>query len=128
MKQNNNYLAVSAIWYERFLECSRTHGTNQFPSSVQRFYVSLLDLDKEDLAIKTKVKNYKENTWQERVNYIVQKNTELTTDPGTIESERELVEAGMSDELFEFIIQTIQDSGIGWPTQEDMKQYTISQG
>jgi len=127
MKKNNNFIAVSVIWFKRFDECSNTLGTSFFPLSVWKFYHSLLDLDDKNYKIKTIVKDYFENVWQPKVLMIVDRNTRNTTDAGTIQSEQELVESQYIVELFEFIIQTIQDSGIGWPTGEDVNTFMLSQ-
>lgn len=116
MRKEHSFLAVSAIWYERFLECSRTCMTSEFTNSVWRFYRSLLNLDSENerFAIKDKVRDYVEEVWQPNVNRIVERNTRYTNDEDVIRLESQLVEAQHIYEVFEFIIQAIQDSGIGW--------------
>jgi hypothetical protein len=127
----NRYLAISAIWFERYLECSRTLGTEEFPNSVWRFYHSLLNLDEKELAIKNKVRNYYLNEWKPRLDKNVKenlleeqiKNNDLTI----VNLFYKLNEKQMIVELFEFIIQTIQDSGVGWPTTEEIQQFTITQ-
>ena len=127
MKKDRGFVAISAIWYERYLECSRTCMTSDFPDSVWRFYHSLLNLDDEDLAIKTKVDNYVKDVWQPRINSVVKNNTQYTTDSDTIRLERRIIEAQYIHEVFDFIIQTIQDSGVGWMINEEMQQYMINQ-
>lgn len=118
MKKNFNAIAISAIWYERFLECSRTQGTSEYPASVWRFYHSLLNLGNDKIAIKDKVDKYLVDEWKPEVNYYVEKNTTHTTDVDVIEGERKLMEASFIHKLFNFIAQTIQDSGIGWSTYQ----------
>jgi len=125
--QNKNFVAISAIWYERFLECSRTYGTGEFNSSVWRFYHSLLNLDDEELNIKSKVKAFIEEEWRPMVREIVRNNTYMTSDPGVIDTERNIAESQYIDQVFDFIIQTIQDSGIGWATQDNIQNFTIKQ-
>lgn len=116
MKQHDKgFVAISAIWYERFLECSRTCRTSEFPNSVWRFYHSLINLDDKELAIKNIVTDYINDKWQPKINNIVEQNTINTTDDSSIDVEYRLVESHLITELFEFIIQTIQDSGVGWP-------------
>jgi hypothetical protein len=128
MKQHEKgFVAISAIWYERYLECSRTCMTNEFPNSVWRFYHSLLNLDDDEMAIKKIVTEYINKTWQPKINKIVYDNTINTTDESSIDVEHRLVESQYINELFGFIIQTIQDSGVGWPTQQDIDQYFINQ-
>ena len=122
-----NYVAISAIWYERFLECSRTQGTIEFPASVWRFYHSLLNLNKDDLAILNKVKNYKETVWEPKTIQLVRQQTQFTNDPDTIDFEHKQIIAQYIHELFSFIIQTIQDTGIGWHTTDDIQSFNITQ-
>lgn len=129
MRKEHSFLAVSAIWYERFLECSRTCMTSEFVNSVWRFYRSLinLDSDNEQFAIKNKIRDYVENVWQPNINRVVEENTRYTNDGDVIRLERQLVEAQYIHEVFEFIIQTIQDSGIGWNVSSDAYNYLLSQ-
>ena len=115
-QSKQQYVAISAIWYERFLECSRTYGTSEFKDSVLRFYHSLLDLDKEELAIKTKVTEYKETIWDPHINELVKQATQYTNDRDTIDVDTRGIIKDNIHELFNFIIQTIQDTGIGWHT------------
>lgn len=126
-KPDKQYLAISAIWYERFLECSRTFGTVEFPSSVWRFYHSLLNLNNDELAIKDKVKEYVEMVWMPRIESMVEAVTVNTTDAGVQDFEKEQIIAQYIHEVFSFIIQTIQDSGIGWTTQDNLQQFMITQ-
>ena len=127
----NRYLAISAIWFERFLECSRTYGTEEFPDSVWRFYHSLLNLDEKELAIKDKVRKFYVDDWKPRLDARVReslmeeqiKNNDLSI----VNLFYKLNEKQMVVELFEFIIQAIQDSGVGWPTTEEIEHFNISQ-
>lgn len=125
--QNKSFVAISAIWYERFLECSRTYGTGEFSSSVWRFYHSLLDLDNDELNIKSKVKGFIEDEWRPMVADVVRSNTYMTSDPGVIDTERDIAESQYIDQVFDFIIQAIQDSGIGWTTQDNVQNFNITQ-
>jgi len=127
MKREHSYVAISAIWYERFLECSRTFGTDEFVKSVWRFYHSLLNLDADDLAIYTKVTSYLNEVWNPNFAEVVKENTRFLNDISSIEHERDMIEAQLISELYHFIIQTIQDSGIGWTTREEMQKFNISQ-
>jgi serine protease inhibitor len=129
MKKDSGFVAVSAIWYERFLECSRTCMTSEFVNSVWRFYRSLINLDSENdkLAIKDMVKNYVENVWQPKINKVIEDNTHYTNDGDVIRLESRLVESQYIHEVFDFIIQTIQDSGIGWNVSSDAYHYMLSQ-
>ena len=127
MKDKHGFIAISAIWYERFLECSRTYGTGEYPSSVWRFYHSLLNLGKDELAIKDIIQDYVENDWEPRIKYILTKTTQYTTDPGVINFNQKTLEAQYIHEIFDMIVQTIQDSGIGWTITEQMQQFMITQ-
>ena len=109
MKTDRNNIVISAIWYERFLECSRTFGTVEFPGSVMRFYNSLLDIDKDELAIYSKVKTYKEDVFDPLIENIVLEATFNTNDLNVIETERGIAVRDNIDRLFRVIIQTIQD-------------------
>jgi hypothetical protein len=120
------HLLVSAIWYERFLECTRTHGTSEFPKSVMRFYISLINLDHDELNILDKVREYKKN-WDQQIVEKVKQATQYTNDSGSIDFERQQIVSENIHELFTFIIQTIQDSGIGWSTQDNYQSFDIKQ-
>ena len=123
----HQYVGITSIWYERYLECSRTCMTSIFYDSVMRFYKSLLDLDDDEKAIYSKVKKYYENEWIPMVRNKVRLNTRDTTDEGILDEEYKIICSQCIDELYRFIIQTIQDSGVGWPMNPDIDQYFISQ-
>ena len=125
--QDKQNVAVSAIWYERFLECSRTFGTNEFPNSVMRFYHSLLDLNDDDLAILKRVTEWKKKTWEPKIEEMVNQVRQQTNDIDTIDFERKQIIKDHIHELFTFIIQTIQDSGIGWHTSDSIQSFNITQ-
>jgi len=108
------YVGITSIWYERYLECSRTCMTPMFYDSVMRFYHSLLDLDKDEKAIWSKVNKYYMETWLPMVNQKVKLNTTDTNDEGILIEEYKIVKLQYVDEFFRYIIQTIQDSGVGW--------------
>jgi len=125
--QDKQYLAISAIWYERFLECSRTFGTSEFTNSVLRFYHSLINLDHDDLAILDIVTEWKKKTWEPKIKEMVDQVRRQTNDIDTIDFERKQIIKDNIHELFTFIIQTIQDSGIGWHTSDSMQSFNITQ-
>ena len=127
MKQDRSFVAISAIWYERFLECSRTYGTIEFKNSVWRFYHSLLNLDEDQYAIYNKVKEYVENSWMPGLEETIRETAESLSDPSSIEHEREMIESQYIVEVFHFITQAIQDSGIGWHTMDNVQSFQISQ-
>lgn len=128
MRPNDKqYVAISAIWYERFLECSRTQGTDEFPNSVMRFYYSLLNINDEDLAIQTKVKEYMENVWEPSIKKKIEAVTSYTNDMDTISVDSRYIIADNIHLVFTFIIQTIQDSGIGWHTTDATQSFNITQ-
>lgn len=114
-----SFVAISAIWYERFLECSRTQGTEEFPNSVWRFYHSLLNLGENELAIKDQVKKYINENWSIHLDTYIQdtinKEHINSNDYQEIVRIENNCKKQMMVNLFEFIIQTIQDSGVGWP-------------
>lgn len=121
MRDKPRFIQVSAIWYERFLECSRTQGTPIFPSSVWRFYHSLLDLGKKELAIQSIVADYYFKEWlpelRNKVNERMEK--EISDSAGILKGIEIEEEANTIVNLFDFIKQTIQDSGIGWQIGDD---------
>jgi len=115
------YLAIAAIWFERFLECSRTFGTREFSNSVWRFYHSLLNLGEGKLAIRNLVGKYYTEVWYPQLMEVVEADCErsnVSVDQDFDMSNRKLIYDGNEQiqivHLFEFITQTIQDSGRGW--------------
>lgn len=70
IKSKSPFVAVSAVWFERYLECSRTHGTEVFPRSVWRFCHSLLNLGEGKLAVKDIVDKYIAEVWSPYFNNI----------------------------------------------------------
>jgi hypothetical protein len=114
--ESSRFVSVTAIWYERYLECSRTYGTDVFSDSVWRFYHSLLNLAEGKLAIRDMVDDYLKNIWYPKINKIVAKNTEGFTDVTNRDMEKQITESEYIFEVFDFIKQTIQDSGVGWQT------------
>ena len=130
MKEKKHNVAVAVIWFQRYKECSDTQGTPRFTSSVWRFYHSLLNLG-DELPVKTKVSEYIKNIWKPNVDQIVQRRLTLdnisTNDDNNISLYTDEVINERIVELFEYIIQTIQDSGVGWPTHEEITSYMITQ-
>lgn len=132
MDKTKTNIAISMIWYERYLECSRTYKTDGFVDSVWRLYMSLLNLGADKLAIKDKVDDYIASTWKPMVDNDVEQamvSNHISSNnlPG-IRHSYNLAEESLIEELFQFIIQTIQDSGIGWPTPQELQEYNITQG
>lgn len=129
--KDNRNLAIMMIWYERFLECSRTQGTSEFPKSVWRFYHSLLNINNDDLAIKSKVISYVDNEWKPEIKKRVRKTmiqyTGAQNDSSISDMEYGFKEAQYIYLVFDFIIQVIQDSGLGWPTKDDIQNFQITQ-
>jgi len=130
MTDKKAFVAVSAIWFERFLECSRVQGTELFPKSVWRFYHSLLNLGENELAIKDIIKDYYNSTWKPKLELAAEMECKRERISINNTSSRSVIyqenEAELIIELFEFITQTIQDSGVGWPTKEEMQTFTYS--
>lgn len=115
--KKNPFVAVSAIWYERFLECSRTYGTDIFTKSVWRFYHSLLNLGEGKLAIKNIVYQYYTEEYLPELEYRINESIDSkNVTYGLRKGIKALEEQRLIVNLFEYIIQTIQDSGVGWPT------------
>ena len=121
--KKKQFIAVSAVWFERFLECSRTHGTQEFPKSVWRFYHSLLNLGENELAIKDIIQDYTNNVWYPKLVKDFEDDCErnnVSLDLDYDMSNRRLVYKSNEQKniinLFEYMIQVIQDSGVGWPT------------
>ena len=112
--QDKQNVAISIIWTRRYIECSDTHGTSDFPASVMRFYRSLLNINHDKLNILDKVTEYKENIWEPEIENIVNQVRQQTNDIDTIDFERKQIIKDHIHKLFTFIIQTIQDSGVGW--------------
>ena len=123
------HVAVAAVWFERFLECSRTQGTSEFPSSVWRFYHSLVDLGKDELAIKTTLEKYLEDEWNPEYDamYNEMMDNETSDTRGVKEDVKNRVEKVLILRLFNKIAQTIQNSGVGWPTKDEMQSYHLKQ-
>lgn len=126
MNDKKSNIAVAAIWYERFLECSRTYSTSEYPNSVWRFYHSLLNLGEGKLSVKDIIQDYVEKEWEPKKNYLLAKLTQYTTDSDVINFNAKTLEAQYVHEVFDRIVQTIQDGGIGWPTAEEMKTFSYS--
>lgn len=123
MKEKKGNIAVNIVWFERFVECSRTQGTDAFVNSVWRFYWSLIDLGEGDYAIKTKVDEYIKNEWLPDVQNRYQ--IELAKENSETDSIKRFIYSSVESDrmplLFRFIIQTIQNSKLGWklPMNED---------
>ena len=131
VKKDTYSVPISVIWYERFLECSRTYRTDDFVDSVWRFYYSLVNIGKNELAIRDIVQKYYDTVWKPtfmaRVNYECEQEFIGASNNST----RDLIyyqnEKDMIVQLFQFITQTIQDSGKGWPTKEELQSYMLTQ-
>lgn len=129
--QNKSFIAISAIWYERFLECSRTDGTDEFVNSVYRYKNSLVDLGDDNLAIKKIVQDFYDKTWMPRfvkeVERVCHSENISKNDSSSITVIQKEIEKDFIVDLYMFINQTIQDSGIGWQMQDSTFSYLLSQ-
>lgn len=128
-KEKKPFIAVSLIWFERFMECSRCQGSPEFPRAVWKFVHSLVNLGSDKKAIKDRVTDYIEKTWYPHFIEVVNADCENSnvSDMDYDMLSRKLIfdlnEQSQIVNLFEFITQTIQDSGVGWPTQEQFDSY-----
>lgn len=141
MKNRQQYIAISVIWFEAFKDCRQAEAFNPgaFPDIVRSFYDSLLDITKYDpnaedeadnkLAIKTLVDIYYFNEWQPQVDKVFNERLKraFSETEGKKAQIRNDVENLFIKDLYKKIIQVIQDSGIGWPTEDEYKNYMISQ-
>jgi len=129
MKEKAAFVPISVIWFERFKDCSATLLTEYSIDNVYRFLYSLIDIGEGKLAIKTKVYEYFEKVWNLELENAIKKEMKKATSNtrGTYEFYRNRIESQYIIKLFQFITQTIQDSGVGWPTKEEMDIYKISQ-
>jgi len=123
-KKKYNHIAIASIWYERVLEASRNINTNYEVNSIWKLYYSLINIGEDKLAIRDIVQDYINQIWQPKVNQYYEERIghgrgipelELTYHK---DAERRYIR-----DLFNFITQTIQDSGVGWPTQEEMQTF-----
>ena len=125
MNKHKENIAVSYVWLRRFVECSDLIGTEGATSAVWRFYDSLIDIGEDKLAIKTIVTDFINNVWRPKVNDYILEHIEACEGLEELEirlkNEAEKLHIRL---LFNFIIQTIQDSGIGWPTIEDEENFS----
>lgn len=127
MKKDKSNVAVNVIWFERFVECSRSQGTPNFVDSVWRFYWSLIDLGKNELAIKSKVDTYINNEWRPELFKKYEK--ELSNQQSDTDAIKRFIYSSVEQDripyLFNFIIQTIQDSDLGWTLPKGGSGYDI---
>ena len=118
-KQN---IAISLVWYERYIDCSRSYKTTQFYNDVERFYNSLLDIDHDKRAIRSMVTKYIDDEWSPSIRAEIVERT-AGYDESSKAAISKLVVDNKAEDLFHFIIQAIQDSGIGWPNQDQIDSY-----
>ena len=128
MKHRGQFVAVSQIWTKAYYNCMETYGTDLFITKVWGFYHSLLDLGQDDeLKIKSKVTNYIKEIWDPAFNEAVAESVkEETSDTqNVLEWHMSKVMRIHIKALYEYIIQTIQDSGIGWEFSKGGGGYDI---
>lgn len=133
--KKKSFVAVSAIWFERYLECSRTQGTPEFTKSVWRFYHSLLNLEPSGkLAIKDIAEIYVDKTWNpellEKVRDDCERNNVSIDQNHDMMSRQLIYDSNVATHiihLFSYITQSIQDSGVGWPSEQQMQTFIYSQ-
>jgi len=125
MRENRNQnVAISIVWYRRFCETSDCIGTEHESDAVWKFYHSLLNLGEGKLAIKDIVQEYIRNTWRPKVVSFYEDT--IGVNRGVPELELTYsrdAENRYIKELFSFIIQTIQDSGVGFPTVNEITKF-----
>ena len=125
--QNNQHVAVYIVWFEKYRDCSNyTPGTDEFYQSVKRFLVVLTNIGPGKDAVDDIVDDYY-NKWLSSVNVELNYVTQYTNDGCTIEEEEKIICKRRIHEVFKFIVQTIQDTGRGWPTQEEIQNFNITQ-
>lgn len=131
MKNRQQYIAISVIWFKAFSDCREAQASNPglFPSIVQSFYDSLLDLGKDKMAIKSIVEKYVNEEWQPVVDkeiLVKLKNAWSETENKKDQIKRDVTNSHIK-KIYTKIIQTIQDSGIGWPTDDEYQTFMITQ-
>ena len=126
--QDKQHVAVYIIWFKRYDDCSsNTPGTVEFYDGVLRFKGSLTNIGSGKDAVRDIVNNFYDNEWLPSVNADLNYLTRYTNDMCTIEEDGRLILYRRIHEVFDFIVQTIQDTGRGWPTQDDMQSFNITQ-
>jgi len=111
-----DHLAISKLWYQCYAMCLEVYGTEMFPNAVMRFKTALIDL-KDGAKVKSKVDGYYKNTWMPRVKKQIDAYTRenyMQLDSAFTRFYRDHVINNEMPNLFMFIIQTIEDSGIGF--------------
>ena len=131
-KDYKSYVAIASIWYRRYMECSDLIGYDDlFTKAVWKFYWSLLDVDEDDKAIKTKVDKYLNDEWRPSLHIAIadsMKQDHISpNDKTNYRLYYRLNENDLIKYLFTKIIQTIQDSGIGFQINPEMQDFLISQ-
>jgi hypothetical protein len=127
MKTEKRNVAIAELWTKHYELCSFTNGTDEFVRNVYNFYDCLIDLDDDKKAIATKVKRYYDTVYEPELNSLIDSAIAYTSDLSSQEEERQIVTKNHIRKLFRFIIQTIQDSGIGWQsTSRDRGHYELS--
>ena len=130
MKEKQKFVPMALVWFERYMDCSRLYGSDQFPHEVWKFYHSLANLGKDKLAIRDITRKYYNDVWYP--GFIKEVVAECDRKHISLEGEHDLSNRQfvhglvMKDHigrLYEFIIQTIQNAGCAWPTREQFEGY-----
>jgi len=130
MKNRQQYIAISQLWTKAYFNCMEAQAFNPpiFAEVVESFYDSLLDLGPDKLQIRTIVETYYNTELMPFYDLLVSEeiNNNWANTRGNLDRIKRDKKKLLMPLLYKKIIQTIQDSGIGWELSKGGDGYDIS--
>lgn len=107
---------TNKIWSAAINDCRMTYGTEQYRPAVFGFYNLIINI-KKGPALYDLITEYKNNTWEkkinERLNKWISENPDFKDELHVIQDEEEKIRDELMVELFHFMIQLLELSGFG---------------
>lgn len=117
-------LGLNKIWHDAIEECRMTYGTEKYRQSVFGLYHLIVNI-KDDPKLKDIVDKYKDGIWEDKIKERLSKwckeNPSLIDEPFIVQSEEELIRDDMMSDLFDYILQLLENEGFGFYKSTEIK-------
>lgn len=110
-------LGLNKIWHDAINYCRMTYGTDEYRQAVFGFQRLIVNI-KDGPALKDTILEYKKNVWEKKIKNRLEQwraaNPDLRDELTIVQDEHEKIRDDMMGELFDFMLQMLEDKGFGF--------------
>ena len=110
-------LGLNKIWHDAIEFCRMSYGTSEYRQAVFGLYHLMVNI-KDGAQLKDTIDKYKDGEWENKISERVDKwcmeNPSLNDEPFIIQMEEEKIRDDLMSDLFDFILQLLEDEGFGF--------------